>query len=156
MKKSVWLIEVFYRPKVFDAHAEEVKKSVEELGVGCVDRVSASSLYRIEGMIKREAIIRIARDLLADSVSQDYRLGEPFRQSAWSVQVWYKPGVTDTVAETARKAIQDLGISNCLVVSTGRCYFFWGKLQENILSSLARKLLANELIEYFLIKRPGK
>ncbi|HOJ38905.1 MAG TPA: phosphoribosylformylglycinamidine synthase subunit PurS [bacterium] len=156
MQKLIWLVEVFYRPEVTDGAAEAIRKAVEELGISVVEKVWTSSLYRLEGMLERTSIVRIARELLTDPISQKYRLGFPQRPGAWSVQVWYKPGVTDTVAETTQKAILDLGINTPVTVATGRCYFFQGKLRENILVSIARALLANELIEIFQVYQPSR
>ncbi|MCM8768494.1 MAG: phosphoribosylformylglycinamidine synthase subunit PurS [Candidatus Omnitrophica bacterium] len=153
-KKDKWLVEVFYRPEVVDGQAEAIKKAIEEESITSLEKVSISLLYRFSGQLDRTIVTRIAKELLVDRISQLYRLGNPRRPGAWSVQVWYKLGVTDAAAETTKQAIFDLGLNGPVEVATGRCYFFWGNLNKSILTSIAQRVLANALIEDFQISSP--
>ena len=70
-----------------------------------------------------------------------------------SIEVWYKSGVTDTVSQSVIKAIKDLGIMEELAVKTGKKFCFEGKKTDtNKLKKIATGLLANTLIQEYLVK----
>jgi phosphoribosylformylglycinamidine synthase len=62
-----------------------------------------------------------------------------------------KNGVTDTVAESVIKAARDMGIDKALKVKTGHKYVFNGPAPEATLQQIAKRLLANPMIQEYTI-----
>jgi len=148
-----FIVEVFYKKGLFDAFAEDVRKSIEELGIKSIKEVEVRHLYRIDGKIDRKILKKICEEILIDRVSQDFKF---YRKSAveegWTVEVWFKKGVTDTVAETAERAIKDMGIMVPLKVSTGTKYILKGDLKKEEVKNICIRILANTLIQDYFIK----
>ena len=100
-------------------------------------------------------------ELLADPVIQDYtyqRFGDCSASSTsetgvWTVEVRFKPGVTDAVGESVVKGIHDLGINGVCAARTGQKYWIFGNLDLNTIETISRSLLANEVIQAFDIEK---
>lgn len=154
LKMDTFLVEIFYKEGLFDAMAYEIKKSIQELGIGSIKDVRIKNLYRIEGEIDDALLRRICREILIDRVSQDFKIYKKSRgeKGKWTVEVWFKKGVTDTVAETTEKAIRDIGIKNSLKISTGKKYILEGDLRREDVENISVKILANTLIHDYSIK----
>lgn len=64
----------------------------------------------------------------------------------------YKPAVTDPVVESIRKGIEDLGLSNRpTAIRTAQKYFFHGGLSREQIDVMCRELLANPVIQDYII-----
>jgi phosphoribosylformylglycinamidine synthase len=68
------------------------------------------------------------------------------------IEVWYKEGVTDTVSESVIKAVKDLGIEKEIKVKTGYKYYLHGKVSQIALNDIATKLLANTLVQEYVVQ----
>jgi len=146
-------VEVFYKEGLFDAFGDQVKKSIEELGLSSVQDVRVSQLYKFEGEINKETIQKIANEILLDKISQEFSFStkREKRKNVWAIEVWYKKGVTDATAETTTRAIKDLGIKNKIQVATGTKYVLKGKLKKEEIETICQKILANILIQDYFI-----
>ncbi len=76
----------------------------------------------------------------------------------WTVEVWPKKGVTDTVAESTRKGIWDMGIKGVKKVRTGKKYLLFGPLSSKEIETICQRLLANKVIQNYSVNpvRRGK
>ncbi len=153
-----WKIEVKDKPGIFDAVGVGVKKDILDLGIDSVKEVSFAQVYNIEGEISRQEIGKICAELLADKVSQDYRVPgkEKYasRQDEFVVEVAYNPGVMDPVEQSSLKGIRDLGIDGVTSVKTAKKYLLKGKLTDLQLKTISEKLLYNKLIQH-IVKSQG-
>ena len=70
----------------------------------------------------------------------------------WHVEVWYKPGVTDATGQSVKKGIEDLGIKTVTSVRSGQVYILDGRASKNDVRDICGKLLANGVIQNFIIK----
>ena len=75
--------------------------------------VRSSRIYLIEAAIDESTVQRLAHELLADSVSQEFvvcgsELSDVVARDCAMIEIHYKPGVMDPVAASTREAIADL------------------------------------------------
>jgi len=149
-----WKVEVRYRQGIYDAEAHSKAGEMREAGVK-VERVEIIWVYRLDGKMGPDEAGRIARELLADPVTQEYRVGKDAPElwetpeGALSVEVAYNPGVMDPAEGSIKKAIGDMGI--CVdTVRTAKRYILWGASEED-LDLLADGVLANPLIQHLVV-----
>ena len=161
-------IEIRPKEGFGDPHAEGVHHHVKELGIDSVQAVRSRRLFFLYGQLSQAEARRIAEDLLIDPVVEEYRLCEggdggrdvpspEARGSAGAavIEVHLKAGVMDPVAASAEQAICDMGLSVSMV-RTARRYELSGDVTDQQRESVARKLLANPVIEdiYFVSYSP--
>lgn len=130
-----------------DAHA---------LGLSSVEKITCHDLFFIEGELNEDAASRLIDRLLADPLTQR---GEwsPIEHTApllagglQVIEVALRPGVTDPVAEQIVRAARELQIPGVQRASTGQRFLVTGhQLDEEALSLLAKRLLANPIIQRF-------
>ena len=142
-------IEVWYRKGVFDPGSKGICSDILDLGVKGITAVETGSIFLIKGNFSKTSLRKIARELLADPITQDFYYGKrALPRGAVSVEVWFKEGVTDTVGETARKAIADLGITGECSISTAKRYLLYGQnISKKKTEVIASRLLSNEVIQ---------
>jgi len=117
--------------------------------------VKVSDLYSFEGNINLKEVKEIAENILLDRVSQRYFAAKKSMKkgNAWIVEVWYKKGVTDPVAETTKKAICDYGLKKEINISTGKKYYIYGNFNKNQIKNICERLLVNSLIHNYEIQK---
>ena len=155
-----WKIEVRYKPNIPDATGQGILEDITDLGISGVDLIQTAKVYWIEGEFQVQEVNRMCSELLADPVTQDYSYQRFDGCSASStsetgvrtVEVRFKPGVTDTVGESVIKGIHDLGINGVCAAQTGQKYWIFGNLDLNTIETISRSLLANEVIQTFDIE----
>lgn len=152
-----WKIEVGYKPTATDALGEGIKKDIEDLRISGVEYIKTIQQYMIEGELSESDIKIIGENLLTDKVTQVYEYNRPlFVQDdtgAWIVEVRYKHGVTDAVGDSTVKGIKDLGIKGVNSAKTGKKYIIKGKLSQDNIETICKRLLANEVIQNYIISR---
>jgi len=157
-----WKIEVSYKPEMPDAAGHGLLQDIADLGITGVESVRTAQIYWIDGDIDAPAIERICCELLADAVTQQYVYGESGSPAqteeiaganVWAIEIRFKPGVTDAVGDSVVKGIRDMGISGVHTAQTGQKYLIHGNLHLPTLQTIAQRLLANEVIQAFEIRR---
>lgn len=161
-----WKIEVRYKPGTPDAAGQGILQDIGDLGITGVESVRTAQVYWIQGHLHAREIERVCSELLADSVTQDYRLSnastdvteataktEFSHSRIWTIEVRFKPGVTDTVGDSVIKGIHDLNISGIESVQTGQKYWVHGNLNHSKLETIAQRLLANGVIQTFDVEQ---
>ena len=158
-------IEIFHKDGVFDAEGEKVKSDIRDLGISGIKKVKTEQLYIINGNLTDKEIETVCKELLIDSVVQEYRIVDSPKMGRsqtitshtqtesdiYSIEVFYKKGVTDAVGESTLKAIKDMGIENVNSVRTGRKYLLIGSLAESDLGKIATRILANTVVQEYKI-----
>jgi len=147
-----------------DPHAEGVLAQIRELGIDSVGKVRSARLFFLAGDLSAEQARQAAEDLLADPVIEQYRIDEgdggasgqaPGGDEAEAanqapgqavIEVHLKPGVMDPVAASTEQAIRDMHLA-VTSVRTGRRYELSGSVDEATREAIARRLLANPVIE---------
>jgi len=139
-------IEVRPKTEFGDPHAEGVLVHVQELGIDSVTAVRSARLFFLAGDLSAEDARTVAGDLLADPVIEEFALGVGGGNGGAVIEVHPKPGVMDPVAASAEQAIGNLGLE-VASVRTGRRYELDGAVTDKQRDAIARKLLANPVIE---------
>jgi phosphoribosylformylglycinamidine synthase len=152
-----YTVEVCNKKGIPDAFGQEIRKSIRETGIPCIEEVFTADLYRLEGDISPEDIEKIAKDVLLDSVIQEYFLDDMHikgkkEEGCVVIDVFYKRGVTDAVADTVSVAIKDAGIKKEVRVSTGKRYYLKGSFTKEEIERICEKVLANRLVQEYLIR----
>ncbi|MBI5365416.1 MAG: phosphoribosylformylglycinamidine synthase subunit PurS, partial [Planctomycetes bacterium] len=155
-------IERRVRGAAHDPAARAVLHDARDLGIGGLEAVQVSDLFWFEGEMTSEQVRRIAAELLVDPVvEEEVVAGAAGGRAAGTaatpgsaeaaartqvVTVCRRAGVMDPVEASARRALTDLGIA-ATAVRTGRAYELSGALGAEEIRLLARKVLANEVVD---------
>lgn len=153
----IFEIEIKSKKGFSDPHGIHTVSDIEGIGIKGVNSVDYIAVYRVSGDITVKQAEVIASELLTDKITEDfyikeYKTLEQKKIEENSIEVWFKSGVTDTVSDSVVKAIKDLGIKNEVTVKTGKKYCLKGELNSKKLEKIATGLLANTLIQEYLIK----
>jgi phosphoribosylformylglycinamidine (FGAM) synthase PurS component len=111
-------------------------------------------LYKIEGTLTALEVEKIAHDLLHDPILETYIITQDEKITADDnvvVDVWYKPGVTDTVGETVERGIHDLGIATPVRVHTGLRYCIQSSGSRHEVEIIVERMLVNTIIQEYII-----
>ncbi len=132
-----------------DAHA---------LGMTAVRSIRCRDLYFVRGVLSPADLQRLAQEILCDPVTEDigWQRLEDSQAAARSdglrlVEVALRPGVTDPVAEQIARAAREAGIPDIQGASTGLQFQIDGALDDRHLHLLARRLLANAVIQHYAL-----
>ncbi|MBE6404038.1 MAG: phosphoribosylformylglycinamidine synthase, partial [Lentisphaerae bacterium] len=148
-------IEVAPRREWHDARGEKTKKQIIDFLKIQIDGVRTRDVYTVSADITPADAARIA-EYLTNPVLQVSRVGGKALTAddngcRYLVIVGFKPGVTDNVGRTAKEAVADI-IGRKLtkdedVYSSVEYLLYGAGLTAETVDTLARKLLANELIQ---------
>jgi len=149
-----WRFEVFNKPGFADVQGTGVLNDIKELGISTVEAVQFARVYIIEADFDNNFAQRLAKELLADPVCEDYYIGRSGAPAglakATLLEVHLKSGVTDPVAASVTGAIADMG-ARPDSVRTARKYVLLGDLSSKQIDTIARKILANDCIEVCVV-----
>ena len=149
-----WRFEVFGRPGFPDVHGSSVLEDIKELGISSVEAVQSAKVSLIEADFDQDFAERLAKELLADQVCEQYYIGRSGPTAglakATLIEVHLKSGVTDPVAESVMTAIADMGVK-ANNVRTARKYVLLGDITTGQADTIAKKILANDCIEVVLV-----
>ena len=147
-------IEILTKKGFKNVRGEHTLSEISGIGVKDVNKVEYSALYSILGDISSAEAKTIGCELLSDKITETFQVKKDgvSSKSAAVIEVWFKRGVTDTVADSVVKAVKDLGITKDISVKTGHKYYLYGKVSRSVLDKIATGLLANTLIQEYKIK----
>lgn len=157
----LWEVEILPVGNEKDYEGQRILSSAGSQGITGLSTVTSARTFLIQGDLDREGARRAAEELLVDPVTEQYYIHElpygangecpnPVDKSATNARllnVLLHPGVTDSVAENAAKALTRLNIS-VSNVATCRRYWITGDISDARLTQLSKKVLANDAIEY--------
>lgn len=154
----IFEIEIKTKKGFVDPQGLHTVSDISGIGIKDISNVQYVAVYRLSGNITNKQADIIGKELLSDKITEEfvikqYNSLDDKKMEKNSIEVWYKHGVTDTVSESVVKAIKDLGIKEEIVVKTGKKYCLKGSnIDANKLKKIATGLLANTLIQEYLIK----
>jgi len=161
MTKMLWEIEIQPNESQTDQDGIRLQSECQTLGVHTVSKIRTGKSYLIEGEFNRENIEQLAIPLLTDSIVDQFEIRELASNGTASAQspnglngehlvnVLFKSGVTDNVANTAKTALIDLGL-DVTAVATCRKYWIDPEVSESDLVRTATKVLSNDAIEQII------
>ncbi len=125
-----------------DPRGSFVKEEFKSFGVTGIESVEVRDVYYVHGTLTSEQIECIAKELLCDTVVEEYSFGEPE-----GFEILYNPGVTDPKEDSIKKAVADLGIEIDRV-KTGTHYIISGDYDDVRLKESASLFLYNPLVQH--------
>ncbi|MCZ7400240.1 MAG: AIR synthase-related protein [Candidatus Methanoperedens sp.] len=144
-------IEVGFKKGMKDALGEGVKKRiVEDLHIN-VDSVRTIEVYTFDALFSEKELNLLGEQLFADPVIQVFSSKPLAEDFSWLIEVGFKPGVTDNVGATAKKASEDVLKTELRGVYFSRQYLISGNITKEDADKIAGGLLANSLIERWVI-----
>ena len=136
--------------------AEAIVQGAASLGISGLRRCTVTRLYFIENDLTSAEIQRLCTLLLVDPVTEQaswQNVGEPVATKAGthSVEVTFRPGVTDVPARELARGMQEIGLAGGEVIS-GTRYLLEGELYNSEVRRLARQILSNETVQHFSLE----
>lgn len=135
-------------------------------GLRHISSIRSTKIYLFRGRLERAEVHRLAESLLVDPVIETYRMSEGMgfpNGDAASVEVHYRPGVMDPVAESTLRAatclLEAWGNGSTQTVDeirTAHRYVIEGARDAPELEWIARNVLANNCIEVAYIDGFGR
>jgi phosphoribosylformylglycinamidine (FGAM) synthase-like enzyme/phosphoribosylformylglycinamidine (FGAM) synthase PurS component len=114
--------------------------------------IHTSHLYLLTGTITTSHIDQLTGQLLVDPVIQQASDAELSRDSSYHVvDVFFHPGVTDTLAESVLAGAHMLGITGLEQVETGQRYTLDGRLSASDVRTIVEELLYNPVIQQYTL-----
>jgi phosphoribosylformylglycinamidine synthase II len=156
----LWEIEILPAEHLPDREAARVCSQCQALGASSIREVHSARSFLIEGELSQAQVEKIASGFLADTVVETYAIHQlagtqpSIPQSAIRnpqshsslLNVLYKPGVTDNVADSVRTALVEQGYG-VTAVRTCQKYSFGPGASPADLERVAGKVLANDAIQ---------
>jgi len=144
-------IEVAFKKGMRDALGEGIRKRIiDDLHID-VESIHTIDVYTFEDDLSKEQILILGEKLLADPVIQGFSNKPLAKDFSWLIEVGFMPGVTDNVGATAKKASEDILKISLQGVFFSRQYLIKGNFGEEKAERIASGLLANSLIERWVI-----
>jgi phosphoribosylformylglycinamidine synthase len=152
----LWEVEIRPAAGQVDREGERVLAECSGLGLESVSSVEAARSFLLQGELADDVVTRVSRTLLADGVAESFAIhrldaatedalnGAPDGQL---LNVLFKDGVTDNVANSALKALKDQDVS-VEAVATCRKYWVNDDASEAELGRLSARILSNDAIEH--------
>jgi phosphoribosylformylglycinamidine synthase subunit PurSL len=137
-----------------DPVAQALLADAHALNIRSVRGLERQDLYFLDGKISEDGRKRLASELLADPITQQaaWRTGkEKAPAGVHIIEVALRPGVTDPVADQIVRCARLIGITGLQSAATGQRFLIRGKVKPAELRILARRLLANDVIQRYEI-----
>jgi phosphoribosylformylglycinamidine synthase II len=170
---TLYFIEIRAVSSQYDIQARKLARDIIHLPVRQLPSLSViltssspialrtAQLYQITGTLTPSQVDQLTRQLLVDSVIQEARIFRAVSaaDTAHVVDVFFHPGVTDSLAESVITGARLLGITEIEQVKTGRRYLLDRRLGASEVRLIAEALLYNPVIQQYrlqlLNKAPG-
>ncbi|MBW1691720.1 MAG: phosphoribosylformylglycinamidine synthase subunit PurS [Deltaproteobacteria bacterium] len=153
-------LEIRLKPDLIDAEGLAIaRKATAYFGLPVTDTRVIRVLV-IDAPLTAEQLERVRIDLFTNPVIEESSFSPLADNFDWLIWVGLRPGVRDPAGSTAVEAIEDLlGIqfSPNESVYTSRIYEIRGDLEKPDVETIAREILANNIIQQWrLYRKPGR
>jgi len=133
----------------------KIVQSAQHLNTHGLTACHAARLFFIEGDLTESDAAALASSLLADPVTEFYRVGaSPAPHDAALVETTFQPGVTDPAAESLLRSAHLKGFAGVTRCATGHRYTLHGTLTPHELHRIATEILSNPVIQRYVEGAP--
>lgn len=165
----IYLVEVRAASKQYDVQAQKLAREIVLLpnihfpsnAISATSlTVRTAQLYYLTGKLASSEIEQLIEQLLVDPVVQDAAIvlssevqsthSQP-EMSSHTIDVFFHPGVTDTLAESVLAGAAMLDITGLEHVQTGSRYILDGRMSETDVHAIAEALLYNPVIQRYTL-----
>ncbi|MEB3220621.1 MAG: AIR synthase-related protein, partial [Candidatus Sericytochromatia bacterium] len=158
----VHTLRVQPRPELGSGLDGRLRDRIREATGLAVEAVRVHKLYEVVGAVAPGVARWVGEALLADPVAEAVEAGLPSAPSGgWSVQVGYRPGVTDNEGRTAEDLLAcaaragRVAVPGEVAIHASRLYELDGPLDEAAVRRIATEVLGNPLVQRFAVAAPG-
>lgn len=151
-------IQVGIKPAFTDSFGGKTRNKISGDLKLPVESVRTIKVFTVEADITASQLEEIASGPFCDPVTQDYSLGPLALDWSldfdWMIEIGFRPGVTDNEGRTAKGAVELLigrKFTRDEAVYTSTQFLVSGAISKEDAETIARKALANELIQRFTI-----
>jgi len=148
---AVYRVEVL--PRANQAVDADALETARQLGITSLTGCRSGRLYFLQGTLNTADADRLARELLADPVTETYAIG-PTHTADHTIDVTLLPGVTDPAAENLVRAAHLLGVAGLERAAAGQRFLLSGALTADDLERLALEVFSNPVIQRCSIDAP--
>src|SRR6266581_4881774 len=143
--------EILQLPRIYLPSLTSISTSTSPL------TISTAQLYYLTGLLTPTQIEQLTGQLLIDPVTQEAELAQKqeINSTVHIVDIFFHPGVTDTLAESVLTGASMLGITTLEHVETGRRYIFDKRLSEEEVRYITKALLYNPVIQNYILRNSG-
>ncbi|WP_010582163.1 phosphoribosylformylglycinamidine synthase subunit PurL [Schlesneria paludicola] len=152
----LWEVEICPTANEIDREGLRIAQEARALGAATIRNVRSARSFLLQGPSLTDADVRrAAATLLVDPVAETFSVTQISKSARPSTEgpqlnVLFKPGVTDNVAFSTKKALLDLKFS-IEAVATVRRYWFEASASPVELERLSKRVLANDAIERVVV-----
>jgi len=165
---TLYQIEVRAISEPYDIQAHQVAREILQLPGKKLPSLAAisdsttpltihtSQLYYLAGQLTSSQISQLTQELLIDPVTQQAEISEKTMPTnpGHIVDVFFHPGVTDTLADSIFTGASMLGITTLAHVETSHRYIFDERLSEDEVRIITEALLYNPVIQNYILQSP--
>ncbi len=162
----MYQIEVRATSEEYDVHAHQLAREIVAMPTRQVPSLAAISastsplvirtaqLYYLTGSLTPSQVNRLTRQLLIDPVIQEAEMSQQpeATRAEHIVDVFFHPGVTDTLAESVLTGASMLGITGLERVETGKRYLLDQRLSQDEVRIITGEFLYNPVIQHFSLQ----
>ncbi len=144
-----------------DPRSEGFLHDAHALGLTQVESIECSDLYFLRGNLNDENLNEITDRILLDPVTQsvNWQVFDPssvnstsFTDQEMVVEVAFRPGVTDPVAEQLLRVTHMINDFQVDSAASGLRFVIHGQgLTQPLMHQLAKRLLANDIIQFYTL-----
>ena len=158
-------VEVRVKTPFRDRLGQNLTGQITDLGIQTIRSVHTAQLYFIQADWAQDQVEQCCHELLIDPLVQRYsywmsdgdnpRSGITPADDAYAdidvhtVEVIFKPGVTDNLANDVLAGLRTLGLDSGIQVRTGQRFTLSGSLTDEELENITRRALCNPLIQTY-------
>jgi len=152
-------VQIGVKASLKDRLGQALVGQIAGLGIRSIRAVHTAQLYFIQADWTQAQVERCCRELLIDPLVQEYSywVGESamprpeiaLAHDAHVVEVIFKRGVTDNLADDALAGLRTLGLADGVRVRTGQRFTLFGSLTVEELERIAPGVLCNPLIQTY-------
>lgn len=154
-KSSSHRILVSLKQGFHDTYAEQIKCNIIDYLDLNVEKVKIKKIYGIRKSLTAEQLQKIALGPLVDPIVEEATTKEQLDPDYdWTIEIGFKPGMTDNTGKTAQITIEDyLGTPfyGHEEVHSATQYLIKGAITLDDAQKISKELLANDLIETITI-----
>ncbi|PIT84849.1 phosphoribosylformylglycinamidine synthase subunit PurL [Candidatus Micrarchaeota archaeon CG10_big_fil_rev_8_21_14_0_10_45_29] len=145
-------IEAALKPDFADPKADAILQRIrDDFGATSLHLIRRANVCSFEKELSEADATVVAGQILCDPVNQQYCLDRPIDTFFnYAIEIGFRPGVKDNVADTIRIACEDAlnkKIEGGIYTST--LYLFYGEFPKRRAKEICEKLLCNPLIERY-------